>query len=325
MHKNQDPIVSVAPMMDWTDRHCRWFHRQLSVRAWLYTEMIVADAILHGDRAHLLESSSVTPPLALQIGGCTPLVLAQAARIGEDFGYKEINLNVGCPSDRVQSGQFGACLMQSPDLVAECFAEMQARVDVAVTVKCRLGVDEQDITQTLPHFMETVSAAGCQYFIIHARKAWLAGLSPKQNREIPLLDYEIVHQMKRRFPHLTIILNGGLTNLDMADRAAQGLDGVMFGRAAYNQPWLLSEIDTKWFGCKKAELTRADMVTRVGDYVRAREDSDATVKALVRHIMGLYAGVTGARRWRRALSQGLVAGWAPSQIIQAAGEKMEFH
>jgi tRNA-dihydrouridine synthase A len=316
--KNEQFRVSVAPMMDWTDRHCRWFHRQLSARALLYTEMVVADAVIHGPRAQLLAFNPAEHPVALQIGGSDPDKLARAAEIGCAEGYDEININIGCPSDRVQSGAFGACLMKNPDLVAKCFTAMQAVSKKPVTVKCRLGVDDQEIERTLPQFIETVAAAGCRHFIIHARKAWLKGLSPKENRQVPPLDYGLVRRMKAMFPDLEIVLNGGLTDLDTALKASSGLDGVMIGRAAYNTPWMLTGVDEKVYGGDAFNLTREQVAARLIDYALSCQDADRSTKALIRHIMGLYAGQAGARLWRRSLSEGLSAKLAPSDIIASA-------
>ncbi len=246
-YKNK--IFAVAPMMDWTDRHCRVFHRQLTRHALLYTEMVTAQAIKHGDRQRLLGFDSVEQPVALQLGGSDPRLLAEAAKIGEDFGYSEINLNVGCPSDRVQEGRFGACLMAEPQLVGDCVAAMMAAVKIPVTVKCRIGIDDQDEIEGLNRFVEAVAATDCNTFIIHARKAWLKGLSPKENREIPPLNYARVYKLKNDFPQLNIILNGGLDSLEAAQAALQNFDGVMLGRAAYHTPWLLADVDRVFFNC----------------------------------------------------------------------------
>ena len=308
---------SVAPMMDWTDRHCRMFHRMLSRRALLYTEMVVADAVIHGDRNFLIGFDPREHPVALQIGGSDPAKLAQASRIGEDYGYKEININIGCPSDRVQSGRFGACLMAEPELVAECYEAMKAAVDIPVTVKCRIGVDQQDAETCLPNFIETVAGAGCSHFIVHARKAWLDGLSPKENRTVPPLDYDLVRRMKDRFPDLTIILNGGLEDLQHAADELGPLDGAMFGRAAYHTPWILSEVDEKIFGDPASPLRRDEVVVQIIEYLRQVEGDDRSAKAMTRHIMGLYHGEPGARVWRRALSEA-DASLLPSQKVEQA-------
>ncbi len=309
-------------MMDWTDRHCRWFHRRLSARVLLYTEMVVADAAIHGDRDYLIGFDAVEHPIALQIGGSDPGKLSQAAKVGEQYGYDEININIGCPSDRVQSGRFGACLMAEPDLVAECYGAMAAAVDIPVTVKCRLGIDDQNAAKTLPEFIEKVSSAGCTHFIIHARKAWLKGLSPKENRDVPPLDYDLVHAMKRRFPHLQIALNGGVKTIAEAKAASEGLDGVMLGRAAYHDPWILTKIDTVFFGNVIVSETREDIIEDLIKYTERVQDEDRSTKALIRHIMGLYTARPGARLWRRTLSEGLSSGAKPSEIIQGAALAM---
>ena len=318
----QNFTVSVAPMMDWTDRHCRWFHRQLSSRALLYTEMVVADAVIHGPRERLLGFDPAEHPVALQIGGSDPEKLAAATEIGAAQGYDEININIGCPSDRVQSGAFGACLMNDPKLVAACYSAMADAADIAVTVKCRLGVDDQEIETTLPTFVETVAKAGCTHFIIHARKAWLKGLSPKENRDVPPLDYGLVRQMKTRFPELEIVLNGGLTEIQSALAAAESLDGVMFGRAAYHNPWMLTQVDSQVFGAEDFSQTREDIVQKLIGYAQGCQDQDRSTKALIRHIMGLYMGKPGARLWRRTLSEGLGAGLKPSEIIEKAASAL---
>jgi len=322
MQKNQKFTVSV-PMMDWTDRHCRWFHRQLTRQALLYTEMVTANAIIHGDRNYLIGFDRAEHPVALQIGGSEPDRLAQASKIGEEFGYDEININIGCPSDRVQSGRFGACLMAEPDLVADSYSAMAAAVKIPVTVKCRLGIDDQDLEETLPEFIEKVSAAGCKHFIIHARKAWLKGLSPKENRDVPPLDYGFVQAMKEHYPQLDIVLNGGLKTIGQAKAASQTLNGVMFGRAAYNDPWILTEVDSSFYQQPPQSLTRDDMIKPLIDYTQAREHYDRTTKALIRHIMGLYAGQPGARLWRRTLSEGLVSKAPPSDIIRSAAQAVQ--
>ncbi len=304
-------------MMDWTDRHCRVFHRMLTRRALLYTEMVVADAVIHGDRPYLIGYNECEHPVALQIGGSDPQKLAQASKIGADFGYDEINLNVGCPSDRVQSGQFGASLMANPELVAECFVAMQGAVDIPVTIKCRIGIDEQEISVTLPRFIEAVSGAGCKHFIIHARKAWLDGLSPKDNRTVPPLDYDLVREMKSKYPHLQIVLNGGLENLAQAKDVSQGLDGVMFGRVAYHNPWILSGVDEGIYGEIPQVISRDEVVMLLIEYAQSMEQKHPSTKALTRHIMGLYHGQIGARIWRRALSEA-DASMLPSQKIKQA-------
>ena len=312
-------------MMDWSDRHCRWFHRQLSRHIWLYTEMVVADAVIHGDRDYLIGYHDAEHPVVLQIGGSDPAKLAEASKIGEGYGYDEININIGCPSDRVQSGRFGACLMMEPNLVAECFVAMQKAVSVPVTVKCRLGVDDQAVEDTLPEFIQAVSDAGCKRVIIHARKAWLKGLSPKENRDVPPLDYEIVRAMKDAYPHIAIELNGGLTDLDMALPEADDLDGIMFGRAAYHTPWILSEVDERLYGMPALGQSREDIVEKLIGYTAEQEKHDRSAKAIIRHVMGLYAGLPGARLWRRTLSETIAKGVAPSEVLQTALETRFAH
>ena len=288
-------------MMDWTDRHCRVFHRALSRRALLYTEMVTAEAILHGDRPRLLGFDPAEHPVALQLGGSDPLRLAEAARIGAEFGYDEINLNVGCPSDRVQSGRFGACLMQEPALVADCMAAMGAVVGVPVTVKCRIGVDEQAPEEALYTLVDACAAAGVATFIVHARKAWLKGLSPKENRDIPPLDYGLVERLKRERPGLTIVLNGGIETLDQAEAHLAWADGVMLGRAAYHTPALLAEVDARLFGAgEPMDPRRALDVYR--PYMARACAAGTPFYAMARHMLGLFSGRPGARAWRRILT-----------------------
>jgi len=311
-------------MMDWTDRHCRWFHRQLSAHIRLYTEMVVADAVIHGPRDRLLGFDAIEHPVALQIGGSDPDKLAKATEIGASYGYDEVNLNVGCPSDRVQAGRFGACLMAEPDLVAACFTAMSGATDAEVTVKCRLGIDDQDVSETLPSFIETVAAAGCGTFIIHARKAWLKGLSPKDNRTIPPIDYDLVHAMKAKYPELDIIVNGQVTDAEHAVEVMGGtLNGAMFGRAAYNTPWILTEVDSYWFGADSFVPSRLEIAERLIDYAKSREETDRSTKALIRHVMGLFAGEPGARLWRRTLSEGLGRKLPPSHILRQGLSAMQ--
>ncbi len=293
----------VAPMMDGTDRHCRYFHRLLTRRARLYTEMITADALLNGDRGFLLGFDASEHPVALQLGGSDPRKLTDAAKIGADFGYDEINLNVGCPSDRVQSGAFGACLMKTPDLVADGVAAMKAAVNTPVTVKCRIGVDDQDPEESLFGFVETVSAAGCEIFIVHARKAWLQGLSPKENRTIPPLDYNLVYRLKQARPDLTIILNGGIETVHDAAALAADFDGVMLGRAAYGEPYLLAAVDELVFGDDHSPPTREQTAAMMSDYLKREFERGVRPHAITRHMLGLYHGAQGARRWRRFLSE----------------------
>ncbi|MFZ1829141.1 MAG: tRNA dihydrouridine(20/20a) synthase DusA [Candidatus Competibacteraceae bacterium] len=297
------PLISIAPMLDWTDRHCRFFLRQLSHHVRLYTEMITTGAVLRGDRRRLLAYDPAEHPLALQLGGCNPGDLAQCARIAVEFGYDEVNLNVGCPSDRVQAGRFGACLMAEPDLVAECVATMQSAVTIPITIKTRIGVDERDSYEELTDFVGRVAAGGCKTFIIHARKAWLNGLSPKENREIPPLRYEVVHQLKRDFPHLTLVLNGGLTTLDQMAEQLLWVDGAMIGRAAYENPYLLAEVDQRFFGSRQSPLSRQQVVQAYMPYIEGQLRQETPLHCMTRPILGLFQGVPGARAWRRTLSE----------------------
>jgi tRNA-dihydrouridine synthase A len=298
-----NPKISVAPMMDWTDRHERFFLRQISRRARLYTEMITTGAILHGDRERLLGFNADEHPVALQIGGADPAALAQCARIGADFGYDEINLNIGCPSDRVQSGDFGACLMAKPDVVARAVAAMGAAVDLPVTVKHRIAIDEQEEWPALSGFVGTVAEAGCTHFIVHARKAWLQGLSAKENREIPPLRYELVHRLKQEFPALAVTINGGITTLDEAAAHLPQVDGVMIGRAAYQNPYVLAEVDRRFFGDTAPAPTRHEIVARMYPYIEREVAAGVPLKSITRHVLGLFNGQRGARAWRRFLSE----------------------
>lgn len=290
-------------MMDWTDRNCRAFHRHLSRHALLYTEMVTADAVLHGDRERLLGYDQMEHPVALQLGGSEPDKLAQAARIGAEFGYCEINLNVGCPSERVQSGAFGACLMREPDLVADCLSAMREAVKVPVTVKHRLGVDDDDPRDRLFAFVETQAKAGTTTFIVHARKAWLKGLSPKENREIPELDYEIVAELKRTRPDLEIILNGGIADMPTVLRELARVDGVMLGRAAYHEPALLLDVDNQVFGDGSRIRTADEAARDFRPWIMKRLEQGAVLHSITRHMLGLFHGKPGARQWRRTLSE----------------------
>ncbi len=296
--------LSVAPMMDWTDRHCRYFHRLMSRQTLLYTEMVTAPAVINGDRDRLLGFDAAEHPVAVQLGGSDPAELAQATQISADYGYDEVNLNCGCPSDRVQSGAFGAILMKSPDLVAECVAAMRAASPVEVTVKCRIGVDEQDPYDVLPDFIAKVSAAGVRRFTIHARKAWLQGLSPKENRDIPPLDYDLVRQIKADNPDLHISINGGIDTLDQAvELLGQGLDGVMIGRAAYHSPAdILIGADTRIFG-QDAGPDAIAVVEQMLPYIEAHLANGGRLNQITRHMLGLFTGRPGARFWRRHLSE----------------------
>jgi len=299
----QSHRFAVAPMMDWTDRHCRAFHRVLTQRALLYTEMVTAAAVVHGDRERLIGFDAVEHPVALQLGGAKPELLAEAARIGADFGYDEVNLNVGWPSDRVQSGCFGAALMAEPDLVARCFEAMQRAVDIPVTIKCRIGIDDQDSEADLNRFVQAVGDAGCGSFIIHARKAWLQGLSPKENRDIPPLDYARVHRLKAHFPHLTISINGGVTTVDAALAHLDTVDGVMLGRAAYQAPYVLADVDQRVFGYCTPVPTRAEVLQAFAGYIEEQLAAGVRLHSMTRHILGLFHGELGARAYRRVLSE----------------------
>ena len=310
----------VAPMMDWTDRRCRAFHRTLTRRARLYTEMVTADAVVHGDRERLIGFDPVEHPVALQLGGNEPAKLAQAARIGAERGYDEINLNVGCPSDRVGDGGFGACLMREPARVAACLEAMGEAVDVPVTLKCRLGVDEQDPEEALFTLVDACAAAGVRTVVVHARKAWLQGLSPKENRELPPLDHALVHRLKRERPHLTVVLNGGVADLDAAQgHLDAGVDGVMLGRAAYHDPGLLGAVDARLFG-EGNEVDAFDAVEAFRPYVAARLAEGVRFAAMGRHMLGLFSGRPGARRWRRVLTEEGVRPGAGLHVLDRALE-----
>ena len=294
---------TVAPMLDWTDRHCRFFHRLLTKEAILYTEMVTTGAILYGDPARQLRFNSQEHPVALQLGGSEPQELAQCVRIAQDYGYDEINLNVGCPSERVQKGAFGACLMAEPQLIAECVSAMQAAVAIPITVKNRIGIDDQEDYADLHHFIDTVSQAGCQTFIIHARKAWLKGLSPKENREIPPLRYDLVYQIKQAFPTLEIIINGGITTLEQCQQHLQHVDGVMVGREAYHNPWLLAQVDPLLYGTPAPLESRQAALLAMLPYVQAQLDAGVPLGHISRHLLGLFQGMPGARAFRRLISE----------------------
>ncbi|WP_108483317.1 tRNA dihydrouridine(20/20a) synthase DusA [Oceaniglobus ichthyenteri] len=314
--------LSVAPMMDWTDRHCRAFHRVLSRRALLYTEMVTAPALVRGGAVHLLGFGETEHPVALQLGGSDPAELAVAARLGADEGYDEINLNVGCPSDRVQSGFFGAVLMEQPGLVADCVAAMIAAVPghVPITVKCRIGVDEQVPETVLPDFLQQVQSAGVSRVQIHARKAWLKGLSPKENRDIPPLNYDLVVAMKAAFPDLHISVNGGITDLDQGlGLIERGLDGMMIGRAAYHQPYdILSDADRRVFAASHTPLSRTEVVAAMEPYIAAHLATGGRLNQISRHMLGLFAGQPGARAWRRTLSDQAHRPGAGLEVVRAA-------
>ncbi len=310
-----DRRVSVAPMMDRTDRHDRYFLRQISPSALLYTEMTTTGALLRGDRERFLRFDQAERPLALQLGGADPGELARCAEMAASRGYDEVNLNVGCPSDRVRNARFGACLMKEPRTVAACVRAMRGAVDVPVTVKSRIGVDERDSWDDFRSFVEIVAEGGCRVFVVHARKAWLKGLSPKQNREIPPLRYEVVHRLKAEFPELTVIVNGGIAQLGEILRHLDCVDGVMIGRAAYENPWFLAEIETAVFG-GAAPASRHAALERYVDYMEREED--APLYAMARHALGLFNGLRGARSWRRHISENAHLPGADAKVVRAA-------
>jgi tRNA-dihydrouridine synthase A len=311
-------------MMDWTDRHCRAFHRALTGRTLLYTEMVTTGAVLNGDRERLLGFDPVEQPVALQLGGSDPAALAASARIGADWGYSEINLNVGCPSDRVQNGAFGACLMREPQLVADCMAAIGEAVDVPATVKCRIGVDEQEPEQALFDLVDRCAAAGVTSFVVHARKAWLKGLSPKENRDIPPLDYPLVWRLKRERPDLTIVINGGIATLDEAEAHLEHVDGVMLGRAAYHDPGLLGQVDRRIFGETTPDIDGFEAVARHRAYLEARLAEGVRMAVLVKPMLGLFTGLPGARAWRRILTvEGIKVGAGMDVIDDALAQVAE--
>ncbi|CAM4079243.1 tRNA dihydrouridine(20/20a) synthase DusA [Shewanella denitrificans] len=312
---------SIAPMLDWTDKHYRYFARIMSTKALLYTEMVTTGAILHG-RGDYLAYNTEEHPLALQLGGSNPVDLAACAKLAFERGYDEINLNVGCPSDRVQNGRFGACLMAEPELVAECVDAMKQVVDIPVTVKTRIGIDEQDSYEFLTKFIETVAAKGCDDFTIHARKAWLQGLSPKENREIPLLDYDRVYQLKRDFPKLNIGINGGIKTLAEAKLHLTQLDGVMVGREAYQNPYLLAEVDTQLYGVKRDIISREQVIEKMLPYIEAHLKTGGRLNHITRHMIGLFQGLAGSRQWRRHLSENAHKPNAGIEVVREAVIKM---
>lgn len=308
---------SIAPMLDWTDRHCRYFHRLLTRNTLLYTEMVTTGAILFG-KGDYLQYSADEHPIALQLGGSDPDALAKCAQIAEERGYDEINLNVGCPSDRVQNGRFGACLMASSQLVADCVAAMRAEVSIPVTVKSRIGIDDLDSYEFLCDFIETVKQSGCDTFIVHARKAWLSGLSPKENRDIPPLDYERVYQLKRDYPQLTIAINGGITDLAQIKEHLLHVDGVMVGREAYQNPYMLAHIDAELFADHHAISSRHDIIMQMLPYIEQHLQSGGYLSHITRHMLGLFQGVPGARAWRRYLSENATRKGAGTEVLLAA-------
>lgn len=291
----------VAPMMDKTDRHCRYFHRLMSNRAFLYTEMLHSNAVIRGNKERLLKYNPKEHPLAIQLGGCDPVQLGEASAISEEFGYTEVNLNVGCPSSKVQKGKFGAVLMKEPKLVASCINQMKKSTNIPVTVKCRIGVDNMNTDKYLDHFVEEVSFAGCDTFIIHARKAWLNGLSPKDNREIPPLDYQRVYKLKDSFPNINFVINGGINSIDESIKHLQYVDGVMIGRKAYDNPLLLTEVDSRIFYDEKTDISRSDILKKLFPYLKEEVEQGTKISHITRHLMGLFRGFNGAKNLRKLL------------------------
>lgn len=316
---------SVAPMLDWTDRHCRYFHRLLSQHALLYTEMVTTGAIIHG-KGDFLSFNEEEHPVALQLGGSNPADLAHCAKLAQERGYDEVNLNVGCPSDRVQNGRFGACLMGEADLVALCVSAMREVVDIPVTVKTRIGIDEQDSYQFLADFVGTVSEkGGCDNFTIHARKAWLSGLSPKENREIPPLDYPRVYQLKKDFPHLTMAINGGVKTLAEIESHLAHLDGVMVGREAYQNPYMLAELDQQLFGSVRPIIKRREVVEAMYPYIERQLANGSYLGHITRHMLGLFQNMPGARQWRRHISENAHKPGSGIEVVQQALDKIPAH
>ncbi len=313
-----DRSFSIAPMMDWSDRHCRYFWRRLTREALLYTEMVTTGAIIHAGPERFLSFHADEHPLALQLGGSSPTDLARCAKIAEDWGYDEVNLNCGCPSDRVQSGMFGACLMAKPALVADCIKAMQDACTIPVTVKHRIGIDDMESYEELLGFVDPIAATGCKTFIVHARKAWLHGLSPKQNREVPPLDYPMVYRLKRDRPELEIIVNGGIDNLEQCQQHLQQVDGVMLGRAAYQNPWLLAEVDQRLYGTEKSVVGREQVLLDFLPYIEEQLTLGCSLNHISRHIVGLYQGVPGAKLFRRHLSQYAHLAGAGVDVVEEA-------
>lgn len=311
-------LISIAPMMDWSDRHYRFFMRLITKRALLYTEMITTGAIIHGDRDRFLKFNHEEHPVAIQLGGSDPDQLARCSTIATEYGYDEINLNVGCPSDRVQSGRFGACLMAEPDLVAECVAAMKKETHLPVTVKTRLGIDDRDSFEELCGFISKVSDSGCKTFILHARKAWLNGLSPKENREIPPLKYDRVYQIKQDFSDLEIMINGGIKNIPEIDNHLENIDGVMIGREAYHNPYFLAEVDQHFYKEKTRLLSRSEVIDEFIKYADQQIQQGVHIKHMTRHILGLFQGQPGAKKWRRYLSENAYKPGASSDVIKQA-------
>lgn len=318
MQLEQSRKFSVAPMMDWTDRHCRYLHRQLSSRALLFTEMVTSAALVHGDVERLLGYDDSEHPVAVQLGGSDPRELAEAVRICDSFGYDEINLNVGCPSDRVQSGKFGACLMAEPELVAECLMAVREATDIPVTVKCRIGIDDQDSEADLNRFVDAVIPTGIDALYVHARKAWLKGLSPKENRDIPPLDYDRVYRLKQRLGDFPVMINGGIKTLDECDDHLEHVDGVMLGRVAYHEPMVLAEVDARYFGETSAPRTLDEIEAAMTAYAERERGKDTRLNQITRHMLGLANGLPGARRFRQILSVEACKPGAGPDVIAAA-------
>ncbi|MGR9051059.1 MAG: tRNA dihydrouridine(20/20a) synthase DusA [Gammaproteobacteria bacterium] len=318
MYTDSSHRFCIAPMLDWTDRHCRYFHRLISHHAFLYTEMLTTGALIHGDREGFLAFDPCEKPVALQLGGSNPSDLAVCAEMAEDYGYDEVNLNVGCPSDRVQNGRFGACLMAEPDLVADCVKAMTRAISVPVTVKCRIGIDERDSYEELSDFIERVADSGCRTFVVHARKAWLSGLSPKQNREIPPLRYDTVVRLKQDFPHLEIILNGGIVSIEQAIELNNVVDGIMVGREAYHNPFFMAAVDAEIFNDRHPVPTRQDIVTAMLPYIREQMALGVRLHSITRHMLGLFHGVNGAGNWRRYLSENVHRSDADENVVIGA-------
>ena len=307
-------------MLDWTDRHERYFLRLISKHALLYTEMVTTGALIHGDRQRHLQFNKEEHPVALQLGGSEPSELSDCALMAEDEGYDEVNINVGCPSERVQKGSFGACLMAEPNLIAECVSMMRQQVSIPITVKHRIGIDDKDSYEELVHFVKTISQAGCKTFIIHARKAWLKGLSPKENREIPPLRYDIAYQIKKDFPELEIIINGGIKTLVECDEHLQQVDGVMLGREIYHNPYVMAEVDQQIYGSTDDVLSRKQILQQFIEYVESQLAQDVYLKHMSRHILGLFHGVAGAKAWRRHISENSYKAGAGIEVLQDAAE-----
>lgn len=317
-----DRRFTLAPMMEWSTSDCRTFWRLLTKRAVLYTEMVTTGALLHGDKSRFLDYNACEHPLALQLGGSDPIALAECARIAEDWGYDEVNLNCGCPSDRVQNGMIGACLMAEPELVADCIAHMQKAVKIPVTVKHRIGIDDMEDYAGLEKFVSTIAATGCTTFIVHARKAWLKGLSPKENREVPPLQYDKVYQLKQDFPQLEIIINGGVTTLEQSQNLLEHVDGVMVGREAYSNPFLLAQVDQQIYGDDRPVVSRAEVMDSFMDYCAEQLAQGARLNHLTRHILGLYQGMPGARQFRRIISEQAHKPGAGIEVLKRALEAL---